>query len=102
MQRRAASMVSHIDVKFEYLVKVVERDGLITLGRNMQRIESVPVLHVLVGALLDQHLAYLDVAVEGSVVDGREAFVVGLLVHPMLNDLAILVFVAAILYLLLR
>jgi hypothetical protein len=58
---------------------------LVSLGSNVHHIQSVLVLGQDVGAIVDQHLAGLDVASEGSVVDGRELVLEGLLIDPLLN-----------------
>lgn len=57
-------MILLVDVEVENLVEVVERDRLIALRSDMQTIETVLVRDVLVSALLDQHLANFNIAVE--------------------------------------
>lgn len=50
-------------------MEVVQGTRLVTLGCKVEAIEAVGVLALVVGALLNQHLADLEVAVKGCEVE---------------------------------
>lgn len=70
------------------LVEEEQADGLVALGGDVHHVQTVLILHFDVRSIVDEGLAYLDVASEGSVVDGSELVLVGLKVHPLGHFLA--------------
>jgi hypothetical protein len=87
VERRAAPVVCLINAKSQHLVKVVERYWLVALGRYMQTVETMLVLDHIVAALVNEHLADLDVTVERRVMDCREFFVACLPIDPTFYDI---------------
>lgn len=57
----------------------------------MQTIQSVLIGYISIRTFLDEHLAYLDVSVEGCVVNCCKLLVKGLLVDPYLDHFLLLI-----------
>lgn len=89
MEWGAPSVIGLVDVQLESLVKIIKRDGLIALRRNVQAIQAMFIFHNEVAAFLDKHLANLYITVEGGVVDGRKLFVEGLPIGPAHDDVIV-------------
>ena len=60
----------------------------------MQTIQAVFIGYVFVGAFFDQHLANFYISVKRCVMYSGEVFIVGLQVHPLLNNIAISILLA--------
>ena len=90
MKRCAATMIALVNVQVQYLMKIIQRYGLIALRCNVKAVQAVLIHDILVGSFLQQHLANLDISVKCSVVNSAECFFGCLLVDPRFHDIFIL------------
>lgn len=81
VQRCGPSLVLGAQVH-SLLLEEEEADRLVALGGDVHHVQTVLVLKVHVGAVVEEYLAHFYVSTEGGVVDGRKFVFLGLHVDP--------------------
>ena len=77
MKRPIPKAISNVDIR-TFLYKKSDNLNILTLHSKMQRSLLVDVLSIAAGPVLDECLGYLQVVVESSQVQRREAIFLGL------------------------
>jgi len=90
VKRGTFAEIKSIDLE-TFLEEVGKTDGLVTLGRNVEHVDSLAVLGEDIRSVLDQEPNEVHIAVEGSKVEGSEAIVAAAVgIEPRLENLLLL------------